>query len=448
MRRWLALVVGMVLGLCPVNAAAISAWGSPGYGDPPGWCTNFSDMWVATVVTNDPHVGANPERNTFYGFHANPGYDDWYGYFYGDFRGSPGDASGWVKLLHENYPDHYHWNFATNGWAVHGHAKQYIAYYNWTFGGQCGLGSYGNASPPPFMADQYGYPVVDIYVDSVPPNPARPRLADITTSSVAFTWDPVDDRGDGAGKDFFSSGMDHYSSWLTLNGSAGRLQLASTARPRTLTQLDMKPRDTACVHVVAVDKLQNASAEQVACAGPLAPPPMPDWSGSDSHVVANPTAPGLVGLDTWFWLAPTPAPMTVHETYRGIDYVVTAVPTGADWNFGDGAGARHLDASGYGLAYPQPSSVAHTYEAHDQAGYRVTASIRYEVTWQASIHDRVVGPSALGTVILDTRPLQYPVRQAQPELIDLSGHEADQPVMPSMETATTGPPGFVARYCA
>ena len=36
-----------------------------------------------------------------------------------------------------------HWNFADNGWAVHGHAKQYIAYYNWTFGGQCGLGRYG-----------------------------------------------------------------------------------------------------------------------------------------------------------------------------------------------------------------------------------------------------------------------------------------------------------------
>jgi hypothetical protein len=127
MRRLVALAVGSIVALCPAQAIASSAWGSSGYGDPPGWCTNFSDMWVSTVVTNDPHVGTNPERNTFYGFHPNPGYDDWYGYFYGDFRGTPGDASGWVKLLHENYPDHYHWNFATNGWAVHGHAKQYTS---------------------------------------------------------------------------------------------------------------------------------------------------------------------------------------------------------------------------------------------------------------------------------------------------------------------------------
>ena len=85
------------------------------------------------------------------------------------------------------------------------------------------MGFYGRVSPPPFMADQYGYPVVDIYVDSVPPDPPRPRVSDMTTSSVAFTWDPVADQGDGAGQDFFASGMDHYLSWLTLNDSPNRL---------------------------------------------------------------------------------------------------------------------------------------------------------------------------------------------------------------------------------
>jgi hypothetical protein len=419
MRRLLALAVGLWLALFPLQAVASSSSGSPGYGDPPGWCTNFSDMWPATVVTNDPHVGTNPERNTFYGFHPNPGYDDWYGYFYGDFRGSPGDASGWVRLLHENYPDHYHWNFATNGWAVHGHAKEYIAYYNWTFGGQCGLGFYGNGSPPPFMADQYGYPVVDIYVDSVPPYAPLPRVTDMTTSSVAFTWDPVDDRGDGAGKDFFSSGMDHYSSWLTLNGAPHRLQLASTSRPRTLQQSGMTANDTACAHAVAFDALQNASAEQVACAGPLTPPPMPAWKGIESKVAANPKARGLVGLDSWFWLAPTPTSVNMRETYRGIDYLVTAVPTGASWDFGDGEGVRFTDSSGFGNAYPQPSSVTHVYGAHDQAGYRVSASVRYEVTWTASIRGRQLGPYALGTTSVDAQLLQYPVEQAQPELIGL-----------------------------
>ncbi|MDQ6722603.1 MAG: hypothetical protein M3003_17675 [Candidatus Dormibacteraeota bacterium] len=449
MPRVLALSIGLLLALCPTPVAASSAWGSPGYGDPPGWCTNFSDMWVATVVTNDPHVGTNPEQDTFYGFHPNPGYDDWYGYFYGDFRGSPGDASGWTKLLHENYPSHFRWNFATNGWAVHGHAKEYIAYYNWTFGGQCGFGAYGRQSPPPFMADQYGYPVVDIYVDSMPPYPPQPRVTDITTSSVAFTWDPVDDQGDGAGRDFFSSGIDHYTSWLTLNGLPNRLQPASTNQPRTLALLNMAPRDLACVHVVAFDKLQNATAERVACAGPLAPPPMPVWSAA-TQVVANPTAPGLVGLDSWFWLAPTPVAMTVHEAYRGIEYVVIADPIGADWNFGDGAVARYPDASGYGQAYPRASSVTHTYQAHNQAGYRVKSSVRYAVTWTALIQNRPVGPYGLGTVSLDARPLPYPVEQAQPELVELwgRGQDATQPTMPSIATATTGPVGIVLRYWA
>src|SRR5450759_773667 len=120
------------------------------------------------------------------------------------------------------------------------HVKEYIAYYNWTFGGQCGLGAYGNGSPPPFMADQYGYPVVDIYVDSRPPYAPQPRVADISTSSVSFIWDPVADQGDGAGKDFFAAGMGQYSSWLTLGSSTKRLQAASARTPRTLMQSDMK----------------------------------------------------------------------------------------------------------------------------------------------------------------------------------------------------------------
>src|SRR5487761_34156 len=445
MRRLLGLALALVLSCVPARAVASTSWGSPGYGDPPGWCTNFSDMWVATVVTNDPHVGTNPERNTFYGFHPNPGYDDWYGYFYGDFRGTPGDASGWVPLLHENYPDHYHWNFADNGWAVHGHAKEYIAYYNWTFGGQCGLGAYGGGSPPPYMADQYGYPVVDIYVDSRPPYAPEPRVADMTTSSVSFTWDPVGDQGDGAGKDFFASGMGQYSSWLTLGNSPKRLQAASTPAPRTLTQSGMKAGERVCVHVIALDKLRNATAERVACAGPLAPPPMPRWSGPQVAVAANPTAPGLVGLDSWFWLNPAPQAMTVHETAEGTDYVVTAVPISAAWEFGDGAGASFPDASGFGSPYPLTSAVTHMFQAHDQAGYRVKSTELYSVTWTASVGGRTVGPYSLGTTSLDAKALVYPVQQAQPELV-FGGQEADQPVNSSMTTATTGPRGGLSRY--
>ena len=55
MTRCCLLVLTALLAALP--APALAASGIPGYGDPPGWCTRFSDMWPATVVTNDPLVG-------------------------------------------------------------------------------------------------------------------------------------------------------------------------------------------------------------------------------------------------------------------------------------------------------------------------------------------------------------------------------------------------------
>ena len=394
-----------------------SAWGSPGYGDPPGWCTNHSDMWTATIITNDPLVATNPERETFYGFHANPGYDDWYGYFYGDFRGKAGDASGWVNLLHEDYPNHYHWNFADNGWAVHGHVKQYVAYHNWTFGGECGLGRRGGGSPPPYMADQYGYPVVDIYVDSMPPPAPQPRVSQVTANSVAFTWDPVVDIGDGAGADYFASGMDHYTSWLTLNSRPQKLQLADASQPRIVTRPGMSLLDVACVHVQAFDRLNNASPEASVCSQARGTPPMPRWIAPPSRVAANPGGIGLVGLDSWFWLDPAPHAVTIHETDGGIDYAITATPMSADWDFGDGGRSSVFGDSGFGRPYPQRSSVTHVFEAHNQGGYTVRSTVRYSLTWTALIAGKSLGPYPMANFTQVSIPLRYPVEQAQPVLV-------------------------------
>ncbi len=413
----MALAIGLTVALFSLPANGASAGGSSRYGDPPGWCTNHSDMWPATVVSNDPLVANNPERDTFYGFHPNPGYDDWYGYFYGDFRGTAGDASGWIKLLHEDYPSHYSWNFASNGWAVHGHVKQYIAYYNWTFGGECGFGRYRNGSPPPYMADQFGYPVVDIYIDSVPPLSPRPRVALVSTSSVTFTWDPVVDVGDGAGIDYFVAGMDHYTSWLTVDGRPERLQLVSTPQPRTVTQGGMSPADVACIHVQAFDKVQNASPEQVACSRALAMPPMPTWTGLSFRVAANPAVVGLVGLDSWFWLDPAPHPVTVHEIVGGVDYAIAATPASARWTFGDGSYADVAGSSAFGLPYPRRSPVTHAFEAHNQDGYVVRASVQYELTWMAATAGHTTGPYPMGEMVLPATLLRYPVEQAQPELL-------------------------------
>ena len=412
MRRFLPLVMAAILSLCPTPALGLS--GSPGYGDPPGWCTRFSDMWPSTVVTNDPTVPMNPERNTFSGFHPDPGYDDWYGFFYGDFRGRPGDASGWVYLLHEIYPHQYSWNFANNGWAVHGHVKQYIAYYNWTFGGQCGIGRYGSLAAPPFMADQVGWPVVDFYVDSVPPYPPAPRVVATAPASVTFGWDPVADRGDGAGIDYFVSGIDHYTSWITVDGGPPQ-QLASTAAPRTLGATVL-PHHEACVHVEAVDRAGNLTPEQVACGQAIGAPPMPAWPAVTSSVLANPSPVGLVGLDTWLWLDPQPRAMVTSETSDGVQYQVTATPTGAQWSFDDGSGAA---AGGFGARFPEPSPITHVFQAHSEQGYEVRARVDYAVTWRALVNGIWAGPYPMGTAEEDAQALRYPVEQAQPELLRL-----------------------------
>ena len=419
MRRLAIALIVVVVALLPARAAAASASGSPVYGDPPGWCTRFSDMWVATVVTNDPLVGTNPERDTFYGFHPNPGYDDWFGYFYGDFRGTPGDRSGWVKLLHESYPDHYHWNYASNGWAVHGHAKQYIAYYNWTFGGQCGLGRYGSGSPPPYMADQYGWPVVDIYVDANPPYPPAPRVVAASTASVSFTWDPVADRGDGAGQDYFEAGLDHYVSWVNVDGGPP-LQRSSSTLPLTVEQAVQRGQD-ACVHVIAVDRVGNATPEKTACARALSAPPMPDWGPLASAVSANPPSTGLVGVDSWLWLEPAPVAAVVDETVDGMSYRITARPVSASWAFGDGEVDQYVGFTGFGVPFPAQSVVTHRFEAHSQVGYVIAATVAYSVSWSALVNGAWIGPYPMGTIGRAAVPLVYPVEQAQPEILLFTG---------------------------
>jgi hypothetical protein len=179
----------------------------------------------------------------------------------------------------------------------------------------------------------------------------------------------------------------------------------------------MAPGESACVHVVAVDRVQNSTADEVSCASPLVPPPMPSLRAHDVAVTANPGSVGLVGLDTWFWLAPAPAALTVDETYLGSQYVVTATPMAAGWDFGDRSTMQATGSSGFGRAYPQQSSVTHTYQAHSQAGYTVRAIIRYDVTWSAVAGGRRVGPYPLGSIEIPARPLVYAVEQAQPELI-------------------------------
>ncbi len=418
MRR-LVLLLATLLGLTVLQPRPVLAarWGSS-YGDPDGFCPEQSLLpgSYASIVTNDPSVPNNPEKDTFWGIHANPGYDDWYGRWYGDFAGKPGDDSGWKYMMTVGYGQTGHWNFADYGWQVHGHAKQYIAYYNWTFGGQCGLGWYGSYDPPPYMADVYGNPVLDIYVDSVPPYPPAPRVTGMSPTSVTFSWDPVSDRGDGAGQDYWEAGMDHYTSWITVDGGPPQ-QLADSKEPRSLTASGLSSGRTACVHVRAFDALANGTPDQQACATPVPPPPAPAPPPA-SQVWVNPSPVGLTGLDAWFWLQPAPRTVTAGVDAGGFHYEVTQTPQSVAWSFGDGATATYPAPAGYGAPYPSTSPVRHVYDRQSQAGYPVSATVTYALTYDVYSFGRWWrGGYPMGSQTVAGPTLLYPVQQAQAEVV-------------------------------
>ena len=402
-------------------AEAYPRWGDPPYPDPPYFCTNGSPMWKAPgfYPGNDPTVANNPEQNTFWGWHPNPGYDYWFGRWYGDFRGKVDDDSGWVFLFKVPYPQHYHWNFASYGWAVHGHVTQYIAYYNPTFGGQCGYGWYGKSWPAPYMADVIGYPVVDIYVDAVPPWPPQPRVTSVTGSGVTFAWDPVADRGDGGGRGYWAAGMAQapagYTAWVTVNGGAPQQQ-GKTLSPRTITVAGLSPGDRACAFVYATDAVGNSGPTQSVCASPLPPPPPVAFTFPSTAIKANPSPTGLSGFASWFWLDPQPQPVTTSESANGYQYTLTATPQSTAWSFGDGGQKQLADPGGFGLAYPQQSTVDWTYQAQS-ATNSVAAVETYSVSWTAQAGGVTYGPYPEGTVTGPAAELTYPVEQAEPELV-------------------------------
>jgi len=397
-----------------------ASWGSA-YGDPPGFCPahSFLPQSYQVLVTSDPSVASNPEQSTFWGIHPYPGYDNWYGFWYGDYAGHPGDQSGWIKIGTSYYGQPpLHWNFADYGWQVHGHVKQYIAYYNWTFGGQCRMGWPGRPDPAPYMADVYGFPVLDIYVDSTPPEPPQPRVSAVGAHSLSFTWDAVQDRGDGSGADYWASGMDHYDSWITL-GNGPVQDLRSSSEPRTLSVSGLAAWQQACVHVVAVDRLGNRTADQTRCAEPFGEPPAPPAPASIGLLVA-PRGSGLTGLQSWFWLDHAAPTQSSSFNFNGYSFRYTFTPTAVDWSFGDGAFTAMPLPAGAGLPWPQRSTITHTYQAVSRSGYQVVASVQYSATWQVWANGQWLGPYPAAGATVPSPHLVYPVQEATSELSGIS----------------------------
>lgn len=408
MRRLPALVVlGTLLASLQAAPALALSWPPDGYPDPPYFCLSQTKGLYRYIETNDPQVSTNPEQDTFFGYATNPGWDNWYGYWEGDLNGKPGTVTGWMELFdHLRLGDSGHWNFSTYGWTVYGRIRQFIAYWNPYFNGQCGW----RGGPPPYMADEWGVPVADFAVDNQPPTNPNPYISGFSTDSVSFSWQTVVDQGSGSGADYFASGFDHFVAWLTVNGGQAR-GWGTPVTPQVLTVNGLQAGDVACLHVIALDKLYNATPEQQACAGPATAPPAPPAPAAGA-VAGNPLPAGLAGLPSWFWLTPAPTSTTVEENYAGRRYRIVIAPISVGWSFGDGS-SLVADA---GAAYPAQSDVQHEYETATSAGYVLGAAVNWSYSWYVRSGDSWLGPYPLPLRTSAAEPLTYPVEQAQPEL--------------------------------
>jgi hypothetical protein len=144
----------------------------------------------------------------------------------------------------------------------------------------------------------------------------------------------------------------------------------------------------------------------------------------------SPSARGLTGSASWFWLDPAPRSTSLSVRLAGERVTVTAVPEAVGWRFGDGAALAGSVGVPYRPGPPPPEAVTHLYgtrclpadQGRDpyvlascgQDGYAVAALVSWRISFSAS------GPvSAAGS--LPTRTTEtsivYPVTEARAFLL-------------------------------
>lgn len=150
-------------------------------------------------------------------------------------------------------------------------------------------------------------------------------------------------------------------------------------------------------------------------------------------IKTSPTAQGLTGSDSWFWLDPAPQTETLSVSLSGERVTVTAKPR-IEWRFGDGAAFD----GGPGVAYrpgpPPPGAVWHVYQTRclpgDQGrdpyvlascssdGYHVQALVTWQISYTAG--GPVGGAGVLPARTTETT-LAYPVSEARAFLLGGAG---------------------------
>jgi len=117
------------------------------------------------------------------------------------------------------------------------------------------------------------------------------------------------------------------------------------------------------------------------------------------RVGVNPAQWGLTGLPARFWVAgydDRPLEVGTHVHKDGLpgppgcpggpgadlDVAVQAVVAGYSWDFGDGLPNSHLATADPGLAYPQVSTIHHEYTRVSAAGFPVTLTAHFALSYR------------------------------------------------------------------
>jgi hypothetical protein len=144
----------------------------------------------------------------------------------------------------------------------------------------------------------------------------------------------------------------------------------------------------------------------------------------------SPSAHGLTGAASWFWLDPAPQVTTLSVTLAGEHVTVSAVPEAVEWRFGDGA----TMAGGAGIPYragpPPAEAITHVYGTRclpgDQgrnpyvlascgdSGYGVGAAVAWRISYEAS--GPVAAAASLPSRTTGTSTV-YPVTEARAFLL-------------------------------
>jgi hypothetical protein len=117
----------------------------------------------------------------------------------------------------------------------------------------------------------------------------------------------------------------------------------------------------------------------------------------------SPSAIGLTGLDSYFWLAREPRPIIATADVPGIAVTAEAHPIRYSWDFGDGA-TRSTTHIGRRWTRRRAGNIAHLYETSD------TYTVRAVVVWEARWRLGAGAWQPLG-YFTTSDSVEYPVRQ-------------------------------------